>query len=192
MKRTLRRILLASALNVLPVALPVWICPPVVAQTLAETAQGVDVIPDFKFDGVDFNTTVEAFKKSHTFHQEGLETNKSLGIEEYLTMVVNESATTIDVKYYKGELFMMVIHYNGDATIKLGGASLVYDRLVQKYGPPDDSSLTRWNWVRGNTRIQLRNTLDNAGVTEVFLGVGDDVRFSRAYIAKQKSSNVGF
>ncbi len=121
-------------------------------------AQATGSHVDFAFEGTSFNTTSTEFKKAHPDFTVQPETNLDLGIEVLLTFTTS-NASNIIVKFYKGHLCSITITYDGEKVQHIGGANVILERLIKKFGEPNLKSLSPgdYSWAiespRGTTAV---------------------------------------
>ena len=102
------------------------------------TAEQIQEAKDFQIEGISLSMTPAQFKKLHPAAIEGKETDKKIGIMQLL--IQGEKATMISVHIFEDKIYEIRIGYDAERVNKLGGDSVLIDRLTAKFGDADDDS----------------------------------------------------
>jgi len=92
---------------------------------------------DFSFDGIDFNTTLEQFKKKFPLAQKQ-EEDKKVGSVSYY--IASKKSTGMGCYFFEGKLVEMRVLYEADKIAKFGGIEVFFDRVKKKFGVASDVS----------------------------------------------------
>ena len=93
---------------------------------------------DFSFEKTKLGTTLEEFKKRYPDARE-VESDKKLGT--VLLGQQAESAHICGYAFFDGKLYEMRIAYNSKDIEKMGGFTVLTDRLVSKFGKAHDGKV---------------------------------------------------
>ncbi len=129
---------------------------PILVALLAVAPAGADewyelndkALETFDVEGMQLPTTPEELQRAFPTAQPDHErVDEAVGLRCYAVRDL-PSADVARFYFYDGRLYQFEAKYSLERVAKLGGAELMLQKLIDKWGPVDHAGERRWTWQR--------------------------------------------
>lgn len=158
------------------------------ACSVATADEAADTARDFSYDTITFGTTLEDFQKKFPIALL-TDADKSNGTKTYLTKTSDDRI--FHVNFFHGKAYRLCIMFDSDAITKIGGASVLKNKMVETFGVPTRTVDGRavWELPAVNRRVGIVAIPDHGMVGFYFADTKVEVQVNKEQV---KNLDLGF